>query len=98
MNFKVIPFFPLQQKGRKLDVIIASDGSDDYEGGYPNGTSIYDTYYKSTQPGYSAYPFPQIPAPADFIAEGLNKRPVFFGSSCQTVTDHTTPLIVYLPN
>lgn len=92
-----VPFFPLIQPQRALDVIIAVDASADTNN-FPDGQEIFHTYEKSLQPGYAPFaPFPVIPNPVEFVALGLNSRPVFFGSSC-TKTEPKTPLIVYLPN
>ncbi|KAL8292573.1 hypothetical protein RQP46_001185 [Phenoliferia psychrophenolica] len=95
LGYEVIPFFPLLLPQRKLDVIIAPDSSSDVNS-YPDGTSIYNSYQKSLLPGYESIRFPVIPEPSSF---GLNKKPVFFGSSCYPQPNNaTTPLILYLPN
>lgn len=61
---------------------------------YPNGEDIHNTYLKSLLPGYDI-PFPVIPPPWTFVAQKLNKRPVFFGSACYTQPNSLiTPLIV----
>ncbi|KAL8292031.1 hypothetical protein RQP46_001497 [Phenoliferia psychrophenolica] len=92
-----IPFWPLVAPSRAVDVIIAIDATDDADN-YPNGQQIYNSYQKSLQPGYPRN-FPVIPDPDSFVAQGLHKRPVFFGSACYAQPgDVTTPLIVYLPN
>ncbi|KAH9809333.1 lysophospholipase catalytic domain-containing protein [Melampsora americana] len=98
-----IPLFPLIQPSRKLDAIIAVDStanpgdpSEKSKVAYPNGTSIYMTYLKTQQPGYTGYHFPKIPNGIDgtFDKMGYNKRPTFFG--CKSSA--TTPLVIYLPN
>lgn len=90
-----IPFFPFIQPERKIDVIIAIDASADTNN-YPDGQEIYHTYQKSLLPGYGSQfaPFPVIPTRDEFLALGLNSRPVFFGSSCSTNPSVITPLIV----
>ncbi|KAK4701506.1 lysophospholipase, partial [Phenoliferia sp. Uapishka_3] len=93
-----VPFFPLIQPQRALDVIIAIDASADTDN-FPDGREIYHTYQKTQQPGYSATPFPVIPPVESFVAQGLNKRPVFFGSDCYAQPQNvSTPLVVYVPN
>ncbi|KAL8292316.1 hypothetical protein RQP46_001782 [Phenoliferia psychrophenolica] len=83
-----VPFWPLMQPEREIDVIIAIDGSADTNN-YPDGQEIYHTYQKSLQPGYGRTPFPV----------GLNLHPVFFGSDCIAQPNNvSTPLILYLPN
>lgn len=78
-----------------MDVIIAVDTSADTKN-FPDGQEIYHTYQKSLLPGYQSFaPFPVIPAPEEFVALGLNSRPVFFGSGCSnSTTAPKTPLIV----
>lgn len=62
---------------------------------FPDGQEIYHTYQKTLQPGYEATPFPVIPAPDSFLAQGLNTHPVFFGSACYAQPKNvSTPLIV----
>ncbi|EGG07467.1 uncharacterized protein MELLADRAFT_62630 [Melampsora larici-populina 98AG31] len=98
-----IPLFPLIQPSRKVDAIIAVDStanpgdtSEEAKVTYPNGTSIYMTYLKTQQPGYTGYRFPKIPNGIDGTFEklGYNKRPTFFG--CKDSAP--TPLVIYLPN
>ncbi|KAK4703987.1 lysophospholipase, partial [Phenoliferia sp. Uapishka_3] len=94
---EVIPLWPLIQPQRALDAIIAIDSSADTKN-LPDGTEIWDTYQKTLLPGYGQ-PFPVIPPRASFLSQGLNKRPVFFGSSCYAQPKNvTTPTIIYLPN
>ncbi|KAL8286878.1 hypothetical protein RQP46_003884 [Phenoliferia psychrophenolica] len=91
-----IPFFPLLQPSRRLDVIIAIDALDEINN-YPAGNQMRITYEQSLQPNYP--PFPEIPRSSSFVAQGLNVRPVFFGSSCYPQPGGVeTPLVVYLPN
>ncbi|KAF2706412.1 hypothetical protein K504DRAFT_413326 [Pleomassaria siparia CBS 279.74] len=100
-----IPFNPLIQPVREVDVIFAIDSSGDTVPptdsmqNWPNGTAIIATYARSVgnttmQNGTS---FPSIPDANTFINLGLNNRPTFFGCNA-TNTTGPTPLIVYLPN
>ncbi|KAH3674798.1 hypothetical protein WICMUC_003001 [Wickerhamomyces mucosus] len=85
-----IPFHPLLQKNRKVDLIFALDSTADSKG-WPNGTVL-----KSTQMRYDDLAhegtlvsfdgetklinrFPKIPSSEEFSERGLNTRPVFFG-------------------
>ncbi|KAL8278897.1 hypothetical protein RQP46_008768 [Phenoliferia psychrophenolica] len=93
-----IPLFPFMQKSRAIDVMVVVDASADNLN-YPTGSAIHNTYLKSLQTGYNDTPFPVIPAVADFVSQGLNTRPVFFGSTCVSQPKNvSTPLVVYLPN
>ncbi|CAH7669566.1 lysophospholipase catalytic domain-domain-containing protein [Phakopsora pachyrhizi] len=97
-----LPIIPLLKPSRKLDVIIAVDGSvngrsaGDVEAlGYPNGSALYQAYRRTQKPGYQGLSFPRISntsEPESFIVPGYNKRATFFGCGEQV------PLVVYLPN
>lgn len=82
--------FPLLQPARKVDVIIATDNSADSDN-FPDGSEILQTYQRSVRAGLTKMPF--IPPVSTFTAQGLNKRPTFFGCD-----DPTKITIVYLPN
>ncbi|PLW31214.1 hypothetical protein PCASD_11063 [Puccinia coronata f. sp. avenae] len=95
---EVLPFWPLLQPERKLDVIIAIDFSADgpsmYHGAYPNGTSLINTFKKTQERAYKNIHFPKIPDPnGPFSEKGLNKRPSFFGCN-----ETLGPIVVYFPN
>ncbi|OAV87732.1 hypothetical protein PTTG_02953 [Puccinia triticina 1-1 BBBD Race 1] len=95
---EILPFWPLLQPDRKLDVIFAldftADGPSMFHGSYPNGTSIYTTYQKTQEEAYKNIHFPKIPEiEGPFTEKGLAKKPSFFGCN-----DTLAPLIVYLPN
>lgn len=84
------PIFPLLQPSRGLDVIIVNDNSADADN-FPDGSEILQTYQRSITAGLTKMPF--IPPVSTFTAQGLNKRPTFFGCD-----DSTKITIVYLPN
>ncbi len=95
-----IPLWPLLQPARNLSVVLALDASNDVNG-WPNGTSLFTTaeLVRST-PNVS---FPVIPPQAQFIAEGLNTRPTFFGCPGAEIINANTstepsPIIIYVPN
>ena len=70
------PIFPLLQPSRGVDAIIVNDNSAD-SNNFPNGSEILTTYVQSLNAGLTKMPF--IPSVETFVAEGLNKRPTFFG-------------------
>jgi lysophospholipase len=98
-----IPFNPVIQPMRHVDVIFAVDSSgdtveaDDPSQNWPNGTSLVATYERSTSTIMNRTSFPYIPGQDTFVALGMNNRPAFFGCNV-TEGDNIPPLIVYLPN
>ncbi|PLW19872.1 hypothetical protein PCANC_05906 [Puccinia coronata f. sp. avenae] len=95
---EVLPFWPLLQPERKLDVIIAidfgSNGPTLYQGTYPNGTSLFKTFTKTQERAYNNIHFPKIPDPRDpLFKQVLNKRPSFFGCN-----ETQAPIVIYFPN
>lgn len=97
-----IPFHPLIQPVRNVDIIFANDNSADTHNNWPNGSSLVQTYERSLSPIGNGTSFPSIPDVNTFINLGLNTRPTFFGCNTSNLTasgDGTyPPLIVYLPN
>ena len=85
------PIFPLLQPARGVDVIIVNDNSADTSDNFPDGSEILTTYQQAQANGLTKMPF--IPSVATFAAQGLTKRPVFFGCG-----DASVSTIVYLPN
>jgi len=104
-----IPFNPLIQPLREVDVIFASDNSADTPTNWPNGSALVQTYMRSLEPISNGTAFPSIPDVNTFINLGLNYRPTFFGCNASNITSSspsldasnlavTPPLIVYMPN
>ncbi|BGP52745.1 hypothetical protein JCM8202_004378 [Rhodotorula sphaerocarpa] len=98
-----VPLDPLLVKARAIDTIFAIDGSADTENNYANGTSLVATRDKVSNYMSAYYDFVPIPATqADFVAQGLNLRPTFFGCNSTTGGNVTVqggyPLMIYLPN
>lgn len=94
-----IPFHPLVQPLRHVDIIFAVDGSADTSdpgANWPNGTAVVATYRRSLLDS-SDIGFPSIPDQNTFINLGLNAHPTFFGCNVSNLTG-PSPLIVYLPN
>ncbi|RDW74258.1 lysophospholipase family protein [Aspergillus mulundensis] len=93
-----VPFHPLIQPARNVDVIFAVDSTANIHN-WPNGKSLVRTYERSlnsTGVG-NGTAFPAIPDTNTFLNLGLNKRPTFFGCNSWNLTA-PAPLIVYLPN
>lgn len=98
-DYQTIPFYPLIQPVRKLDVVFAVDSSDDTPNTWPNGTSLVTTFERSQGAIANGTGFPYIPDTNTFINLGLNNRPTFFGCNSSNVTHPgNVPLVVYLPN
>ena len=90
------PIFPLLQPSRDVDVIVVNDNSAD-SNNFPNGSEILTTYVQSLNAGLTKMPF--IPSVEIFIAEGLNKRPTFFGcndTSKITIGELKHPCVLFL--
>ncbi|SCZ90572.1 BZ3500_MvSof-1268-A1-R1_Chr1-3g02074 [Microbotryum saponariae] len=102
-NGENVPLYPLLVKARAVDVIVAIDSSADTTYGWPNGTSLLATAERVKQYGENYTSFPSIPGGAmDFVQQGLNLRPTFFG--CDVASGNVTGqgeypiLTIYLPN
>ena len=94
-----IPFHPLIQPVRGVDVIFAVDSSADTTYNWPNGSSLVQTYERSASFMANGTGFPSIPDTNTFVNLGLNTRPTFFGCNASNITSaHAVPLVVYLPN
>ena len=96
-----IPFYPLIQSVRHVDVIFAVDSSADTTYSWPNGTSMVATYQRNINPSgiSNGTAFPSIPDQNTFVNLGLNKRPTFFGCDSTNRTGTApNPLVVYIPN
>ncbi|KAH0354269.1 lysophospholipase, partial [Aureobasidium melanogenum] len=86
-----MPFWPLIQPERNVDVIIAADNGADTSDQFPSGTAIVGAYEQAQAQNLTRMPF--VPTLDVFLSAGLNKHAVFFG--CDTPD---TATIVYLPN
>lgn len=105
-----VPFYPLIQTDRGVDVIFAYDNSADLDDNWPNGTSIVHTYQRQfTQQGNGS-PFPYVPTAEYFVDNDLNKKPTFFGCDASNLSalveyhdkkglnETDIPLVIYFPN
>lgn len=103
-----VPYYPLIQKARNVDVIFSFDNSADTDNNWPNGSAIVSTYKRQfNAQGYGTV-FPYVPSVETFIDEGLNTGPVFFGCNASALSDLVkfhgskvnntdVPLVVYIP-
>ncbi|KAF2726179.1 lysophospholipase Plb1 [Polychaeton citri CBS 116435] len=101
-----VPFHPLIQPDRQVDVIFAVDASADTNAtlptnesaqNWPDGYSLTQTYDRSLANIQNGTAFPSIPDINTFFNLGLNNRPTFFGCNSSNLTG-PAPLVVYLPN
>ena len=94
-----IPFEPLIQPARAVDVVIAIDSSSDTLNVWPNGSALVATYERSLNSSGIANhtAFPSVPDPNTFVNLGLNSRPTFFGCNASN-SSAPTPFVVYIPN
>lgn len=86
------PVAPLLEPARDVDVIFLSDSSAD-EDNLPTGQCLIDSQEYIANISRIADRLPTIPSIDTFLAQGLNKRAVFFG--CDEMEAVT---IVWLPN
>lgn len=96
-----IPFHPLLQANRKVDVVFAIDSSADTPTRWPNGTSMVATYQRNSNSSTIANgtAFPSAPDQNTFVNLGLNRQPTFFGCDPNNSTGKPpAPLVVYIPN
>ena len=97
-----IPFEPLLQPARELDMIIGIDVGSDHAG-WPNGTDLWETQRRMQLDEFSYMAFPKVPEMKTFVNRGYNTRPTFFGCNPKNATNadkasRPAPLVVYLPN
>ncbi|WFD43852.1 lysophospholipase [Malassezia psittaci] len=92
-----IPFEPLIQTARNVDLIIAIDGSSDTSG-WPNGSSLYETEKRMNMSEFQNNKFPSVPDMNTIVNLGLNTRPTFFGCAAENSSADVAPLVVYMPS
>lgn len=106
-----VPYYPLLQPERAVDVIISYDNSADTDFNWPNGTSAVQTYRRQFENQNNGTIFPYVPDVNTFINENLTSRPAFFGCDVANLTSldkngytqvnssaALPPLIVYIAN
>ncbi|KAI5952712.1 hypothetical protein KGF54_003579 [Candida jiufengensis] len=108
-NKQNVPFYPLIQPEREVDVIFAFDNSADTQNNWPNGTSMVETYkWQFTDQGRGK-PFPFVPTIDIFLKDKLGDRPLFLGCNAsslgpiidfhdQDLNETDVPLVVYMSN
>ena len=79
-----VPFYPLIQNERGVDVIFAFDNSADTNSSWPNGTSIQETYKRQFSKQGKGTPFPFAPDYKTFLDKNMGDKPVFLGAILQT--------------
>jgi len=95
-----VPFAPLIQPERDVDIIFAFDNSADTEDYFPDGASLVATYERQFSSQGNGTAFPYVPGQGTFIANNLTEKPTFFGCNASNMTDLTyvPPLVVYIAN
>ncbi|KAI5965456.1 plb1 [Candida theae] len=105
-----VPFYPLIQNTRDVDVIFAFDNSADTNESWPNATSIISTYKRQFADQGKGTPFPFVPDVDRFLEEDLSSKPVFFGCNASdldalvkwhnnsNINTTDVPLVVYVSN
>ncbi|XBW34740.1 hypothetical protein QEN19_000307 [Hanseniaspora menglaensis] len=95
-----IPLVPLLQEDREIDFLFALDSSSDTSDDWPNGASLVNTYLRQFEKVGETISFPPVPSTEEIIAQGLNKKPVFFGCYETSVSDlaFTPPIVAYIAN
>lgn len=95
-----IPFTPLLQPERNVDVILAYDNSNNINA-FPSGKAVLTTYARNMVGLGKQHLFPYVPDSNTFLALNYTTRPVFFGCNGSNLTslgNHTPPLVVYTAN
>ncbi|KAG5421251.1 plb1 [Candida metapsilosis] len=105
-----VPFYPLIQNTRDVDVIFAFDNSADTNESWPNATSIISTYKRQFADQGKGTPFPFVPDVDKFLEQDLSSKPVFFGCNASDldalinwhnnteINATDVPLVVYVSN
>lgn len=100
-DYQNIPFQPMLNPDRQVDIIFAFDLSSDDTSVWPNGASLFFTYSRQfSNNGPAKYSFPPVPLPETFVARNYTKRPVFFGCDASALKNlaNIPPLVVYSAN
>ncbi|KAM0793568.1 hypothetical protein ACM66B_001004 [Microbotryomycetes sp. NB124-2] len=101
-NGENVPLGPLLVKARQQDILLALDSSADTDQTWPNGTSLLASADRAANYSQGYVSFPPLPASqVDFVQQGLNIRPTFFGCDVQSANmtaQDTYPIVVYMPN
>ncbi|ODV80948.1 uncharacterized protein CANTADRAFT_47681 [Suhomyces tanzawaensis NRRL Y-17324] len=105
-----VPFYPLIQQARGVDVIFGFDNSGDTKDNWPNGSSPAHTYQRQFSAQGRGSPFPYTPTSKEFMDDKLASKPLFFGCDAANLTgllqyhdnpdlnETDIPLVVYIAN
>jgi lysophospholipase len=94
-----VPLDPLLTKARKVDTIIAVDGSADTDDNWPSGMALRASYERAQMlNGQQILPF--FPSAEEFRKEkGYANRPVFCAcNATETEIAQGMAMLIYLPN
>lgn len=104
-----VPFYPLIQQARNVDIIFGFDNSADLDK-WPNGSSIWHTYNRQFSKQGKGTPFPYVPDIEEFTDKKMHEEPVFFGCDARNlstlidfhqnkdINETDIPLVVLLSN
>lgn len=94
---ELLSFWPLLQKDRNIDIILALDVSVDTKYQWPNGKTMLMSYGRSQTPenhpdvaGFGHVVFPNVPDTNSFINLGLTTEPTFFGCYARDYAPQST--------
>ncbi|ODV72841.1 phospholipase B [Cyberlindnera jadinii NRRL Y-1542] len=95
-----IPFAPLVQPERDVDVIFAFDESSNTEDKFPSTNALNKTFERQFGSQGNGTAFPYIPTEQTYIKNKLYEKPLFLGCNSSDLTDLATvpPLVVYIPH
>lgn len=100
LDHQNVPFAPLLQPERGVDVIFAFDNSYDTDDKFPDGEALKATYERQFGSQGNGTAFPHVPTIDTILHDKLNTKPMFLGCNASSLDDLATvpPLVVYLPN
>lgn len=97
-----IPFHPLIQPSRGVDVVFGLDNGQDRPEGWPNGTTLINTFERQfSKQGTGKFPY--VPDQQTLLNLNMTAKPAFFGCDAKNLTSisekgHDVPLVIYLAN
>lgn len=97
-----VPFYPLLQPERNMDVIFGFDVSSDTDQHWPDGTALVSPYERQFSDQGNGTVFPYVPDQRTILNLNFTAKPAFFGCNAKNLTSlgggTNTPLIVYTAN
>ncbi|KAM9923832.1 hypothetical protein OXX59_004936 [Metschnikowia pulcherrima] len=97
---ELVPLSTIAVKERELDLVFAFDN----EGpGWPDGTSLINTYQRQFLNEGASTVFPHVPGQSTFLHHNLTAKPTFFGCNASNLTALAKdgvmpPIVVYVAN